>query len=497
MLATLVFILPGCKKDFLEQKPTSTVLTYYKNVEELENGLVACYAALRYTGFDNVEWLFGDIGSDDADKGSFAGDQPELQSISLSRQDASNGWVSQPWFGYYSIINKCNLVIDNSPLTKGDTTKIRDIINQAKFLRALSFYHLLSLYGDVPLVTSYLNPDELKLKRDPVSEVWSQIESDLISATNLPLTAESGRITSGAAYSLLGKVYLTEQKYDAANFAFHKVISSGHYQLVPDYGSIFRHEGENNIESIFEIQHKSDIVSGGSMGTSSVVWRLPRDNGQPGWGFDAPTNNLLNEFEDGDPRIIYTFIFRGDVFPSGAGTYTVENTDSPSGLQARKAWIPESERENLGWWEWDYNWRYMRYAEVLLLYSESLNEVNKPDSARLFLNMVRERARNTPTIDPQRVSCARDLSHSGPLLPDVTTSNKSDLRNVIWHEQRVEFAIEGHRRNMLLRIRQFKECMEAAKGDEGCKVEPYELLLPIPKREIELSNNVLIQNPGY
>jgi hypothetical protein len=227
-------------------------------------------------------------------------------------------------------------------------------------------------------------------------------------------------------------------------------------------------------------------------------FRLPRDPGAGGWGFDCPTIDLLNEFEPGDPRVIYTFMFPGDVFPiDGTNTYTVENTASPTGYNSRKAWIPWSERAGLNALDWDINYRYMRYSEVLLLYAESLNEVNKPDSALLLLNQVRARARNTSPSDPQRISCVWDLSHVGSLLPDVTTTDQTQLRQAIWHEQRVELAIEGHRRNMLLRTGQFKVRMETAKEYAGITVEPWEWLLPVPQIEIEMSNNVLTQNSGY
>jgi hypothetical protein len=139
----------------------------------------------------------------------------------------------------------------------------------------------------------------------------------------------------------------------------------------------------------------------------------------------------------------------------------------------------------------------MRYSEVLLLYAESLNEVNKPSEALALLNQVRARARSTPTTDPQRISCAYDLSYTGVLLPDVTTTDQSALRQAIWHEQRVEQAIEGQRRAALLRTDRFKERMETAKAYAGVTVQPYELLLPIPATEIELSNHVLTQNPDY
>jgi hypothetical protein len=506
---TLILVVSGlltvsCTEDFLDQKPSSSIpeFNYYKNVDELETGLVACYAAVRVRSHaDMGDWIFGDIGSDDADCGSMYTDQPDLYNLSYSRLNASNYWIDWIWSVYYTIIARCNQVIDKSSGTWGNAAEIEKIVDQARFLRALAFYHLVTEFGDVPLVTKFLNRDELNLKRVPAAGVWTQIESDLKEATDLPTASEwneSGRITSGATYSLLGKVYLTQKKYALANSAFYKVISSGEYHLVDDFGFIFRHEGENCTESIFEFQHKNNISSGENMGTSSAPFRMPRDAGAGGWGFDCPTVDLLKEFEPGDPRIIYTFMFPGDIFPiDQSSTYTVVNEWSPTRFNARKAWIPWSERENMVWQDWEINYRYMRYAEVLLLYAESLNEVNKPDSALMLVNMVRARARNTPATDPQRLSCAYPLLHTGELLPDVTTTNQSELREVIWHEQRVELAMEGRRRNTLLRTGRFKERMEAAKAYAGVIVEPHELLLPIPQTEIELSNGVLTQNPGY
>lgn len=493
----------SCRKDFLDQKPSSTIteLIYFKTVRELETGLVACYGALQSSWFEWDHWVIGDIGSDDADKGSTPNDMTYLSDISYSRQDASNWVPLGDWGDCYTIIARCNKVIDKSAGTEGDSAAIERIVNQAKFLRALCYYQLVTDFGDVPLVNKFLNPEELNLKRAPASDLWAQIESDLKDATNLPTVSgwdQSGRITSGAAYSLLGKVYLTQQKYTLANNAFHKVVQSNEYHLVPDYGFIFRHEGENCAESILEIQHKNSIHDGVN-GTNLVNnWRMPRDDGAGGWGFDCPTVDLYKEFEPGDPRTIYTFMFPGDVFPAPDGsTYTVVNNWSPTGYNCRKVWIPWSERIGVDWFNWENNYRYMRYAEVLLLYAESLNELNKPDSAVMLVNMVRARARNTPATDPQRISCAYDLSYTGTLLPDVTTTSKTELRQTIWHEQRVELAIEGQRRNMLLRTGRFKDRMEAAKAYAGVTVQPYELLLPIPQTEIGLSNGMLIQNPGY
>jgi starch-binding outer membrane protein, SusD/RagB family len=501
-ISTLSYV--SCKKDFLDQKPTSTLneLNYFKNVAELENGLVACYGAMKYD-FDDACWQLGDVGSDDADCGSTHSDQPQLYDISYSQQNNDNGWVQGWWMDVYMIIARCNEVIDRSSGTQGDASEIEKIVDQAKFLRAVMFYYLVTAYGDVPLVNKFLSPDKLNLRRAPADSVWKQIESDLKDATNLPTKNEwnnpvnqSGRITSGAAWSMLGKAYLTQQKYELANSAFDKVVQSGQYSLVPDFGKIFRHDGENCEESIFEIQCKS--IPGQNLGTLASIFRLPRDPNE-GWGFDCPTQDLLNEFEAGDPRIIYTFMFPGDVFPGylGITPYIVRDSLSPTGYNSRKAWIPHAERDSLYFTDWDLNYRYMRYAEVLLLYAESLNEANKPADALNYLNMVRTRARNTRTTDPQRISCAYPLTYDGELLPDVTTTDQSALRQAIWHEQRVEMALEGHRRQTLLRTNRFIERMAKAKDYEKVTVQPYQLLLPIPASEIELSNHVLTQNPGY
>lgn len=496
----------ACSEDFLEQTPTSAIteITYFKNVPELETGLFACYGVLgSFRGFEQDHWVNGDIGSDDAEKGAPDLDQSTILEICFSRQTALNDWIFNLWINCYSIIARCNEVIDKSSGTQGNAADIEKIVDQAKFLRALCYYHLVIAFGDVPLVNKFLGPSELNLKRAPAAEIWAQIESDLVEAANLPNRSEwntpanqSGRITSGAVYGLLGKVYLTQKKYDLANAVFSKVVKSGQYSLVSDFGLIFRKAGENCEESVLEIQHKSNM-SGGTLGTYSGPMRLPRDFTN-GWGYDCPTADLLKEFEAGDPRVIYTFIFKGDVFPiDGVKTYTVENKDSPTGYNSRKAWIPFSERAGLSWQQFDINYRYMRYSEVLLLYAESLNEVNKQDSARMLVNKVRERARKTPATDPQRISCSFNLSRPTDLLPDVTTSNQAELRQAIWHEQRVELAIEGHRRWALLRTDRFKIRMEAAKGSKGCTVEPHELLYPIPQNEINVSNNALTQNPGY
>jgi len=499
---SLIFLLPGCDSAFLDETPASVLTedSYYSTVDELETGLTACYSSFisdTWNGFEACHWQLGDVGSDDAEKGGEnETDWSAIQEISYSRQVSSNSIVTNLWKYLYQSIAYCNLIIDKSVDVDGDEDDIETIVEQAKFLRGLSYFHLVINFGDVPLVTSYLTPSEVTLARTSLDLVWSQIESDFTDATNLPLKSEwneTGRVTSGAAWAMLGKAYLFQEKYAEANQAFSQVVESGEYSLVSDYGYIFRHDGENCDESIFELQHANGL-SGGNMGTYSGVFRISRDADAGGWGFDCPTEDLLNEFEDGDPRTIYTFMYPGDVFPTTSGTYTVANSVSPTGYHSRKSWMPSSERAGLSIGAYDINYRYLRYAEVLLLYAESLNEAGDPSSALTMLNLVRARARGTSTDDPQRVSSAYDLSYSGDLLPDVTTTNQSELREAIWHEQRVELAVEGHRRETLIRTGRFIDRMTDVKG---ASVDEDELLLPIPSNEIDLSNGLIEQNPGY
>jgi tetratricopeptide (TPR) repeat protein len=504
-------LITSCSEDFLDTNPTSayTEATYVKNAEELETLLFSCYSIIG-TYFPPPDlalinlpfnmFVFGNVGSDDAEKGSWPGDFPALQEVSMSMQTSDNMWTDIYWTINYYLIANCNLVIDKSEEVEGDVEEIEEIVDQAKYLRALGFYNLVTIYGGVPMPTHWLNPDELNLERTSESEVWELIEQDLMDASDLPMRSQSenGRITHGAVHALLGKVYLWQKKWDQAIQAYKAIIESGEYQLMDDYGLIHRHNGEHCAESILEFQQALGVEGGGNMVTWLGIYRLPREPVGGGWGFDNPTQDLVDEFEQGDPRLLYTVNFAGDVFPTDFGDMVLENSLAwtSTGYTTRKAWIPWDEKPQDDWRP-EMNWRYCRYAEVLLFCAEALNEVGQAEQAKVYLNKVRARARYTPRTDPQRVSTVWDGSYEGELLPDVTTGDPNELREAIWHEQRVELAQEGHRRWILLRTGRFKEAMERAKGAKGCTVEDHELRFPIPAKEVTNSFGRIPQNPGY
>ena len=512
---TISLIIASCSEDFLDTNPTSafTEATYAKTVDELETLLYTCYSVigtyipenrLAFFSLPLHMFIYGNVGSDDAEKGSEPNDDMYMQHISMSMQTADNMWTLFYWHINYYLIAKCNLVIDKSEEVEGDEEEIEEIVDQAKYLRALGYYNLVTIYGGIPIFTHWLNPDELNLERSTEDEVWALIEQDLFDASDLPFRSQSenGRITHGAVHALLGKVYMWQERWEEAVQAYSAVIESGEYELVDDYGYIHRHEGEHCKESILEFQQAIDVEGGPNMVTYLGNFRLPREPVGGGelvaWGFDNPTQDLVEEFEQGDPRLLYTVSFAGDTFPTPLGDMVLENspTTTSTGYTTRKAWIPWDEKPQDDWRP-EMNWRYCRYAEVLLFCAEALNETRQPALAREYVNAVRKRARHTPKVDPQRVYTVWDSTYVGELLPDVTTGDQDELRLAIWHEQRVELAQEGHRRWILLRTGRFKEAMERAKGAKGCTVEDHEWLFPLPAEEVNRSFGRIQQNPGY
>jgi hypothetical protein len=378
-----------------------------------------------------------------------------------------------------------------------------DLVNriraEAKFLRGLYYFNLATAFGGVPLVLTPLTPSEADAERATFDATWDQIEKDFSEAAAvLPLKSEYapadlGRASSGAANIMLAKAQLMRQKFTAAETTLEKVITSNQYALEDDYGKIFTRAFENGAESVFEIQHKNTQSSGGSEGTGVNRFCWSRKNG--GWGFDCPTEDLRDAFEAGDPRLIYTFTFTGDIFDPGDIT---DNTESPTGYHNRKVYLSTSERDNpIN--DQGYNIRYLRYADALLLYAEVLNENGKSADALTYLDMVRERARDTNPLDPRRTLQTVAITVN---LPEVVTTDKDALRDLIWHERRVELAMEYHRKFDLVRQQRYGDVMRAYavnhNTDKGSLFDDdFHNLIPVPAEEIDRSENSIGQNPGY
>ncbi|MVM30945.1 RagB/SusD family nutrient uptake outer membrane protein [Spirosoma sp. HMF4905] len=509
VMAIVLLSTSACKENLLDKSPygVQTDDSYFKSADDLSKTLTAAYSYMNTSGFPPAEaaiWAIGDVGSDDANKGGGPStNQPGIYEISLGQAKTTNSMVSLYWSNLYAMIAACNLILDKQSVVSGDAADIKKIANQAKFLRAYGYYGLVTNFGDVPMPLTYLDPAKVTLSRSSKADVWTQIEKDLTDASALPTksgwgAANDGRATSGAALALLGKAYMFQKKYTQAEATLKKVIDEGSYSLVADYGAIFRKaSGDNNSpESIFDIKHKTNTGNIPGEGSFIYYFLMPNDAAIGGTGYDEPTDELVKEFEKGDPRAIYSISFKGDVYPNGATTYTQNNsTASVSGRTNRKYFVVPAEKTSPTLFDEAKSNHIIRYAEVLLLYAEALNENGKASDALTWLNKVRQRARTTPATDPQRISTSYDLTYTGTLLPDVTTTDQTALRTAIWHEQRVELALEGHRREYLIRTGRLAQRLAAAKSIAvlDSKFEK----LPIPQTEIDLSNGKIIQNEGY
>jgi hypothetical protein len=478
-LLLAVALAPSCKKSFLDVpaqgQQESTV--FWKTPEDAAKGVNAIYGNLRSwenTAFPAI--AIESMGSDDADKGSTASDASFFLQFDRFTIDPDQGNISGFWNGQYRNINYVNQVLDNVPaITMDESLKAR-YLAEAKFVRALSYFRLVRAFGGVPLRLHVpLNDTEYKLPRATVAEVYAQIEKDLTEATAvLPANygaADLGRATKGAALTLHAKVAMYQKKWsDVLNYT-NTVMGMG-YSLLPNYEQVFRIANENGPESIFEIQ--CALLPNNKDASNSQYSQVQGIRGQTGggWGFNVPSAELAAAYETGDPRRDATIIFRGETTPEGDKIDAVG--DNP--MYNQKSYVPFSLYVS-GFNEGaQQNVRIFRYSDVLLMNAEAANELNNTAQALSSLEQVRFRARQG----------------NASILPVVTTTDQTALRQAIWKERRVELAMENDRFFDVIRQGRGTEVF----GPKGWKAGRNEVW-PIPQTEIDLSGGLLTQNPGY
>ena len=481
LLPLLLLIVSSCKDSFFEVTPRGqlTAENFFQTQEHAMLATNAVYNVMRNWEIHVFAYVgCTDILSDDADKGSEPNDAVFLLEMDNLLFDAANIAPKTLWDGYYRAIFRANIAIERIPEIKMDVPLQNRLIAESKFLRAYFYFNLVRWFGDLPLVTKQLTQDEFKQSRAKTADVYAQIITDLKAAIDvLPekskySTDDLGRATKGAARGLLAKVYLTAKDYANAEKYATDLINSNEYALLADYNTIFTREGENAAESIFEVQAtvSTERADGGSQFNEVQGVR-----GTPnlGWGFNRPSDSFILEFEPGDPRRDATILYEGEALPDGSAI--VER--NPRVFNARfnqKAWVPTHPAGN---GSGPGNIRLLRYADVLLIASEAANENGKTADALKYLNLVRKRARGA----------------NNNILPDVTTTDKAQLRDKIWHERRVELGMEQHRWFDLVRTGRAEAAM--LKNGKSFTKNKHELL-PIPQAEIDLSSGTLLQNPG-
>lgn len=469
-------------EDYLDKAPKGELTSenFFKDELQATQAVNAIYTHLRSFNVHVFSYIgITDIASDDADKGSVPGDAGFLQDINDFTFDANNTAVNGIWSGYFQGVFRANQVIANVPEIDMDEELKSRLIGEARFMRAYFYFFLVRTYGDLPLIDRPLNPDEYTQARVSKAEIYEFIEEDFrFAAANLPEKSEYdasdlGRATAGAAKSFLSKVHLFQNEYQEAYELAQEVITSGEYELYPDYEGIFRREGEHSSESIFEVSTVALEAGGGGSQFNEV--QGIRGNPNNGWGFNGPSDDLMAAYEENDPRLAATIINEGDTLPSGEIVMPDPNMGENARF-SRKAWLPE--RPPSGFGNSGANIRLFRYADLLLIAAEAGNEIGNSDQALEYVNMVRERARQG----------------NEDILPDLTMTDQTDLRNAIYQERRVELAMEQHRYFDLVRQGRAQEVF----AELGITWTPGKHeIYPVPQSEIDISGGSITQNPGY
>lgn len=468
---------PSCTKDndFLDKSPNGVLSTtnFYETPADAEAAINASYTILLDFWVKNIAFE-KDIISDDAVKGQGV-DLAALTNMDNLNFNATDGVNQALWSVYYKGVYLANLVLDYVPSIEMEAAKKDRILGEAHFLRAYYYYNLTIRWGGVPLMKTTIDAEKTPQKATR-EETWAFIVENLEKATTLlPWkneydAANIGRADKGAAYALMGNAYLFQEEWQNAFDAYQEVINSGIYSLESDFGNIFKPEYDNGSEVVFETQAKGGEFA---YGNGFNFWVRPR-NGSTifGLGFCLPTQDLVDEFEEGDSRLRYTVIREGDII-----------SDEISDIPFQAAWAPETGM-NCGKYvvgvpvgsnaeRHEQNQKNIRYAEVLLSYAEAAFRTGNIGEALDKINMVRERARGG------------NIS----ILPDVTASD--DVFAAIVHERRVELALEGKRYFDLVRW----GLAEAQLGELG--YQPARMgLYPIPQSELDVNPN-LEQNIGF
>lgn len=502
------FALYSCSLD----EPTygkTTSENFYKTQSQIEEALTGAYLQLRTTWNEYALnfYFVGDCSTDDALKGSTDGDRAEVMELQNFNVYTTNGEAGRRWEILYRLINRCNEVIAKAPTAQGDKVILARYENEAKALRAFGYYSLVTIFGGVPLLTEPMTPAEiLKTPRATTDQVYAQIIQDCKDASALPAKGqysedEQYHVTRGFAKTMLAKTYMFRGDYTNAEQILHEIVEvDKDYSLLPDYGMNWRKEYNNSSESVFEIPNQlfdKNIATG----TNVPHFFTSRDvSGYQGYGFHVPTTDLFNAFDKDDPRQTYVFTRTGDRYIGDEQEQ--DNHQSATGFHDYKMTVPAADKAGYDVWMISYNIRLIRYADILLLYAEALNENNKSTEALHYLNLIRQRARNTNPVDPRKDRQAYVPHVTAQTLPDITETGKDALRQIIWHERRVELAMEGWRRDDLMRQHRFGEVMRAYAAKYNVQKgrnfdDSRDYLLPIPQSEIDKSNNVLTQNPQY
>lgn len=500
LLAVIISTLSGCSK-FLDAQPQGEYSE--DNYPYPEGGgvydaiIFGAYNDLRsysvhVDGFINAT----SIRSDDADKGSTASDGgADVIAMDNFPVLTNSGRANALWTGHYGLITKCNTAIfqidSNQNINANEDLKMQSRA-EVRFLRAYAYFNLVRFFGRVPKIDRlFADPAaQNNIPQSSPAEIYTLIEEDLKFAVQyLPDTWDKkfiGRATKGAANGMLAKVYITQNKWQLANEAANAVMTSGIYDLSTDYSKIFGEEGENSKESVFEVQATASpsVTERNGIQYASLQGVRGTGNWNLGWGWNTPSTFLEAAYEANDPRKARTILYASTATTKKYSVYGEEmpiySSGVPNPMYNHKVLGSPNLRNTISRGSWWMNVRILRYADVVLMFAESANELGKTEEARAALNSIRARARKGAPAGT---------------LPDVIDTDQVTLRNKIRQERRIELAMESDRFFDIIRWGISQTAMHAA-GKTNFSAS-RDNLLPIPQTQIDLSKGVLTQNSGY
>lgn len=493
ILVILICLFSGFScEEFLTKDPANVIASseFFQNEQQINQGVISIYSSLQGV-YDN-HWKFAEQRSDNTTVQFWQanrGPHP-IWLMEEFTMDASNQNIAPYWNSIYVGIQRANTVLNYIDNVEFSDENIRNQLKgESHFLRALFYFHLVRLFGEVPLVINQVrSPAEAFLtieKRNSVEEVYSQIQLDITEAISLLPSNYSddniGRATQGAALALNADMLMTRGDFSGARTELDKLTQSN-YQLLSNYKDIFDPSNKNNSEIIFDVNYSSKESNPG-LGSRFIYNFAPWNSGSQITGHNAstqglniPSIELYNAYSDLDQRKNVSIGYFVDPSNVGQGIAMQDTIlycrkyDHPHPVQGRTS----------------DNCPVYRYAHVLLMLAECINETEGPNMESYnAINAVRERA-GLEALDP-------GLS-------------QNEFRQAVYDEMQLELAFENHRWFNLLRTGKALETMQ--RHGEIYKdlqphfatpayiIEEYKLLYPIPQREITLNPN-LTQNPGW
>ena len=477
-IALLGFSFSSCS-DFLEQNPQTDLSEndFYKTADDILSAVNGVYSSLQEGDIYGNWYVFGEIPSDNT-RNQLSGSVTTQNEFDQFYIDTQNSMIANFWKAAYKVINRTNTVLGRIDGIEINTEWANRYKLECKFIRALMYFNLVRVYGDVPLVLKEISISEsYDILREPKENVYNQIIADLKEAQDLPVsysTAEDGRATQGAAKALLANVYMTLHKYAEAETILAEIINSGRYSLLENtpgslnidgYKNVFSPVNHNSKEGIFEIQFLKGGYGEGSNYANNFAPENSGTNvvavGGTG-GNNIPEMDIYNAYEEGD--------LRRD-FSMSLGYY--DNRKNNEWVESRYVCkfmdVPYQNNDASN------NYPVIRYADVILMYAEALNQNGKTAEACKYLNMTRRRGFGYQTTETSPV--------------DLQTTDKAQFALMVEQERRVELAFENHRWFDLIRTGRAVEVMRS----KGFSLNETNLICPIPQKQIDV-NPKLTQN---